>query len=101
MIVHRITVRYQVGGVEEAVNLLKEMLTRADFPHAVRLYRPRFGVTDMTIGEFEFESLAQMEQFWRDWEMQPEMQAFWEKYRHLIEPGMVHDILDVMLEIEK
>lgn len=101
MIVHRITVQYQVDKVEEAMALLKEEITRAQFPHTVRLYRPRFGVTDMTIGEYEFSNLDEMAQFWADWEKQPEMQAFWQKYCLLIQPGMVHEILDPFLEINQ
>ncbi len=101
MIVQRITVHYQVDKLEAAVSLLKEEFVRAQFPHAVRLHTPRTGVSDTTIGEFEFENLAEMEQFWSKWETQPEMQAFWQKYSQLIEPGMVTDILDLRLEINK
>jgi DNA-binding PucR family transcriptional regulator len=101
MIVHRITVQYQVDKVEEAIALLKEEVTRAQFPHAVRLYRPRFGVTDMTIGEFAFANLDEMAQFWADWQKQPETQAFWQKYRLLIQPGAVYEILDPFLEIDR
>lgn len=101
MIVHRITVQYQVDKVEEAMALLQEEITRAQFPHAVRLYRPRFGVTDITIGEYEFANLDEMAQFWANWEKQPEMQVFWQKYCLFIQPGMVHEILDPFLEIKR
>lgn len=101
MIVHRITVHYQVDKVKEAVSLLKAELTRAKFPHAVRLHTPRFGVADITIGEFEFENIDEMERFWANWETQPEVQIFWQKYRQMIEPGAVHDILDLVLDIDK
>jgi hypothetical protein len=101
MIVHRVTAQYQVGKAKEAMALIKEEIARAKFPHAVRLYLPRFGVADMTISEYEFENLDEMAQFWADWEAQPEAQSFSQKYQSLILPGMLHEIFDLIPEIDK
>ena len=93
MIVHRITVHYKLGKLNEAVVLLQEEVKRARFPHAVRFYIPKFGVSDTTIGEFEFETVDELDRFWEAWEADPETKPFVEKYDQLIEPGMVHELL--------
>ncbi len=95
MIVQRLTVRYKLDKVDEAISLLKEEFARANLPHAVRFYTPKVGANDMSIGEFEFESFAEMEQFWSDWEARPETVAFHAKYRPLIEPGMVSEVFNL------
>ena len=95
MIVQRITVHYKLGKVDEAISLLKEEIAHANFPHAVRFYTPKIGTADLSIGEFEFESIAAMDQFWSDWESRPQTSAFHEKYRPLIEPGMVSEVFNL------
>ena len=95
MIVHRVTVQCQLNMAAEAMTLLQEEITRAGFPHGVRLYRPR-GISDVTVSEFEFKNHDEMDRFWADWEARPETQAFWQKYQLLIQAGMVHEIFDLV-----
>lgn len=96
MIAHRITVRYQAGKLPEAIALLQAERERAKFPHAVRMYIAKSEVSDMSIGEYEFENIAEMEQFWSNWEAQPEAQAFLQQYKQLTEPGTIGEIFDLI-----
>ena len=95
MIVQRITAQCKPGMVNEAIALMKEGLEYSGFPHAVRMYTPQLVPNDTTINEYEFENIAEMEQFWAAWEARPETAIFLEKYRLLIEPGMVSEIFDL------
>ena len=98
MIVQRITTRYKVGKAQEAISLLKETLKRSQeqghFTGVVRFYTPRH-ISDMAVGEYEFESTSAMEQFWAYWETFPEAQEFGRKYSPLRESGMTFEIFDV------
>ena len=96
MIVQRNTVRLQLGKLQEANALVKAELERVRFPNAARVYAPKFGVADMHIGEYEFANLAELEQFWTNWNAQPEAQAFLQKYSELIQPGMVSEVFDLV-----
>ena len=99
MIVQRITVRYKVGKVQEAISLLKEVTKetqgQGQFPDVVRFYTPRH-ISDTTVGDFEFENTSAMEQFWANWQTLPEAEEFGRKYDLLVEPGMIFEIFDVV-----
>lgn len=95
MIVQRITVRYKVEKVQEAIALLGKERDRATFPHAVRMYIPHPDPSDITVAEYEFENSDELEQFWGDWEAQPEAQAFLQKYSPLMESDMIIEIFDL------
>ncbi|CAN5866202.1 hypothetical protein BH10CHL1_BH10CHL1_03970 [soil metagenome] len=95
MIVQRITAYYKPGKVSEGIALIKAEITNSHFPHTTRIYTPQLNPSNMSIGEFEFESVAEMEQYWSHWETRPETAVFHEKYRLLIEPDMVSEIFDL------
>lgn len=95
MIVQRITVHCKPGKVNEAIALVKEEIANSNFPHAVRMYTPQVDANNTTINEYEFENIAELEQFWANWETRPETAVFHEKYRPLIEPDMVNEIFDL------
>jgi hypothetical protein len=95
MIVQRITVQYKPGKLNEGIALVKEEIVNSNFSHPARIYTPHFDANDVGIGEYEFESVAEMEQFWTDWEIRPETAVFHQKYRPLIEPDMVSEIFDL------
>jgi hypothetical protein len=95
MIVQRITVHCKPGKVNEAIALVKAEIATSNFPHAVRMYTPQVDTSNSTINEYEFENVAELEQFWAKWETRPETSIFHEKYGLLIELPMVVEIFDL------
>ena len=88
MIVQRIIVHYKPGKVQEAIALLQAEAKRATstglFKEHNRFLKPQ-NEADVTLGEYEFESIAAMEKEWSQWEAQPEAKAFSLKYNLLVE----------------
>jgi hypothetical protein len=100
MIVQRNTVRYKVGKVQEANALLTAERARLleekrDLPRASRYYSPLARDADVSIGEYEFENNEEMEKFWSNWNVQPEAQAFLQKYNQLTEGEMVTEYFNL------
>jgi hypothetical protein len=81
MIVDRRTFIVDRGRMETAVGMLTAQ--RADAPHAYRIYTPIIGPFDRITVELEFESLAELEQFWNGWFARPETATFFERWHQL------------------
>ena len=84
MIVQRITSHFQPGKAPEALQLFLAEVERYGTPHSYRAYRPYPDTGDKLCGEYEFETMSELEQFWKDWQATPEAQAFSEKWNPLL-----------------
>ena len=88
MIVQRDTVYVKVGCMDQAIELIKAEMSKREGPPKWRILTPQFGVrTDMIVVEWEFESLAKLEEFWAVWLAKPETAEFWKRYNQLVETG--------------
>jgi hypothetical protein len=96
MIVERWTIQIKPGRVDEAVALLVSERDALQHPYTIRISTIMFGgKADRVDWRCAFESFAQHEQFWSDWEASPRSKLFFEKWLPLIDPGSEHDIWDV------
>ena len=87
MIVQRRTWKIKQGCMQELVALGNSFIETTG--STVRLYTPRMGLGrhDTLVADHEFESLAEMESFWKEWLARPDAPAFQEKWDALTERG--------------
>jgi hypothetical protein len=55
--------------------------------HRSRIYTSNIGPFQHIVNDIEFESLAQLAEYWQDWWSREETPAFMEKWNQLIESG--------------
>jgi hypothetical protein len=89
MIVDRLVLSAKPGRELELVELIKAERARFPSPHDTRLYFwPRGHPMSQVVYEVEFESYAESESFWAEWNADPETATFYEKlYELLTESG--------------
>jgi hypothetical protein len=96
MIVNRRTFNVRAGHMEEAVALMLEEIAaeweRSGHSRPVRLYTSRMGTFDQMAVEFEYENLAEYEQFWTQWGARPTTGPFMQKWLELSNGGGSNEI---------
>ena len=94
MIVERMTVKVKKGCMQEAVALCKSFDESAGI--TCRTYTSRIGPDDTLVRDHEFESLAEMERFWKEWSAKPDSVGLREKGRAVTERGGTTEIWDLV-----
>lgn len=94
MIVQRITWKVKRGCMQELVALNNSFSETTG--RTVRGYTSRIGPQETVVGEHEFESLAEMEKSWAEWNARPDTPAFTEKWLALMETGGTTEIWDLV-----
>ena len=92
MIVNRRTFNVKPGQMDEIMALVRAETERIGMPPITRAYRPYIGPFDLLAVEWEFESLAQCDEFWTEWFAAPEADAFMSKFNELIAGGGTNEI---------
>jgi len=83
-IVNRRTFVAGRGHMDEMI----EMINAIRDPELVdRLYRPHYAPFDVVAIELEFDSMAEMEAFWGEWEKSEEAATFMKRWIEITEPG--------------
>jgi len=80
--------------MQEAVALSKSFAESTGI--TVRHYTPNVGPRDTLVLDDEFESLAEMESFWKEWFAKPDSPAFLEKWLALMETGGTTEIWNLV-----
>ena len=90
MFVQRITFKAKPGTMLKIVELLQAERERAD--RTFRIYRSYLGEHDRIAIEFDFESLAKMEQSWAEWMNSREGVSFMQEIDEQRERGNINEI---------
>ena len=85
MIVQRGTFRIKTGHMDEAAALVLAE-GKSHPPKHFRVYTSHTGPVNTLAMEWEFENLAEYEQYWAESDAKPETAAFLEKWNELREP---------------
>jgi len=96
MIVERRTWNVKRGCMQELVALGNSFIETTG--STVRLYTPTVGLgrQDTLVADHEFESLAEMESFWKEWFARPDTPAFLRKWEALTERGGTSEIWNLV-----
>ena len=99
MYVERNTVRFKFGKHRELVELVTEWRKKHPFPNAKssRFYMGYLGTPPLTfVWEWEFESLAALEEGNKQWEaMVEEMAPFFERWLALVEEPLKNELWEI------
>ena len=87
MIVQRITFKVKPGSEDGVVEMLKAARAAGDNTERMRIYTPRVAPLNVVAFDFEFENLAELDEFWTEWSAAPETAAFLEKWNQLMAGG--------------
>ena len=90
MIVQRWMFNVKQGRMEEAVAVILVEIEKSCPPNT-RVFTSHIGHRDVLDVDFEFESLAELEKFWAEWQARPETPAFGGKWDDLTERGATNE----------
>ena len=96
MLVVRITWIVKPAKVNEFSDLVKEVRDQIDRPNAIRIYKSNIGPSNKVTFEMEFESLAEYESWFKDWQTTPEAQVFSNRGQPIRESVAIFEILDLV-----
>jgi hypothetical protein len=92
MVVQRITFQVRPDGEEKVVELLKQARTAGENPDRMRIYTPSIAPLNAIVAEFEFENLAELDEFWTEWFAAPATAAFLEAWNALMGGGGSNEV---------
>jgi len=95
MIVQRNTFRVKPGKQPEIIEMMKAAHEMLGSRNRSRIYTSNIGPFQKIVNDIEFESLAQVAEYWEDWWSREETPAFMEKWNQLIESGGGAEIWNV------
>lgn len=96
MIVDRRVFYLKFADADRAIRMAVEELNRMKWDRPSRLHRAKTGRFATLALEMEFESLAEYEKFWADWDASPESSAFQEKWNDVNETGGSHELWQIV-----
>jgi len=84
MVVERWVIPVKPGLYEEVGAMLKGVRSTFDDPNSMRIYYSEFGEMSSVCYELEHESMAALEQGWKEWKAAPGTPDFLEKWNELV-----------------
>ncbi|MEZ4661461.1 MAG: hypothetical protein R2911_28255 [Caldilineaceae bacterium] len=95
MIVNRRTFTAKNGQADAALDLLRAEARTMHWPHGLRLYSSSISAFSVVSFEAEYDTLAQYETFWHEWNNRPTTPAFMAQWWQLVETGGRNEIFMV------
>jgi hypothetical protein len=93
MIVQRLTVRVKHFFMREWIEVIKA----ADpHPESTRIYTSRYGPEDVAIWDHEFENVAQIDEYWKEWLSGLDKAEFRQKLEEMIEQNISNEIWNLV-----
>ena len=92
MVVNRFTRIVKNDCMQQAIEVVKAEIQRAGTPHATRVCTAYAGPNNVLIIEFEFEDIAELDQYWTTWFADPASTAFNEALNKLTKAGGANEI---------
>ena len=87
MIVNRFTRIVKNGCMQQAIELVQAEIERVGTPDATRVCTAYAGPSSVLIIDFDFDSIAEMDQYWSAWRADPESTVFGDAFNKLTEAG--------------
>ncbi|MCB0090965.1 MAG: hypothetical protein KDE54_23890 [Caldilineaceae bacterium] len=95
MIANRRTFTAKNGQSDAALDLLKIEARTMSWPHGLRMYSSSISQFSLVSFEAEFDTLAQYETFWHEWNSRSTTPAFMAQWWQLVESGGKNEIFTV------
>ncbi|MCB0067017.1 MAG: hypothetical protein KDD77_07700 [Caldilineaceae bacterium] len=95
MYINRRTFSTRIGRGEDAVSILKTGAKRLGWKPIYRILTSHFGTFGEVQLELEFETLADYEQFWADFDAAPETAGIMAQWLETVQEGGTNELWEV------